>query len=68
MLSDELKNAILNEDFYMTNELLNRIINVTEGNLKAQYIALLQDVASRTDVDQYIRDVAQDCVEYQSGS
>lgn len=22
MLSDELKNAILNEDFYMTNELL----------------------------------------------
>lgn len=68
MLSDELKNAILNEDFYMTNELLNRIINVTEGNLKAQYIALLQDVASRTDVDQYIRDVAQDFVEYQSGS
>ncbi|MCQ2504159.1 MAG: hypothetical protein MJ103_02885 [Saccharofermentans sp.] len=68
MLSDELKNAILNEDFYMTNGMLNRIINVTEGNLKAQYIALLQDVASRTDVDQYIRDVAQDFVEYQSGS
>lgn len=134
MLSDELKNAILNEDFYMTNELLerikaegdakscisellefmgdnpaldygmpgpiihfiesfgidkyidqllrlenekpnvyfswmlNRIINVTEGDLKAQYIALLQDVASRTDVEQYIRDVAQDFVEYQSGS
>lgn len=131
VLSDELKNAILDEDFYLTNDILerikaeengesyindlmefmsenpaldygmpgpiihsiesygidkyidtllelenskpnvyfnwmlNRIINVTEGELKEKYIKILQNVANRTDIDQYICDVAKGFVEYQ---
>lgn len=131
VLSDELKNAILDEDFYLTNDILerikaeengesyihdlmefmsenpaldygmpgpiihfiesygidkyidtllelenskpnvyfnwmlNRIINVTEGELKEKYIKILQNVANRTDIEQYICDVAKEFVEYQ---
>ena len=38
--------------------MLNRIINVTEGELKEKYIKILQNVANRTDIEQYICDDA----------
>ena len=47
------------------NWMLNRIINVTEGELKEKYIKILQNVANRTDIEQYICDVAKGFVEYQ---
>ena len=47
--------------------MLNRIINVTEGELKDKYISLLQDVANRTDIDQYTREYANGFVTYQLG-
>ena len=47
------------------NWMLNRIINVTEGELKEKYIGTLQNIANRTDIKQYICDDARGFVEYQ---
>ena len=45
--------------------MLNRIINVTGGELKEKYIEILQNVANRTGIEQYICDDAKGFVEYQ---